>query len=311
MSHFWRAGSLHPLDAALLLSPAALFFFLRDRPNLDRVYQMPLEHVYFVSLTARAALTLAIIDGIAAIRSRAPRTFSVTVGLLAVAGIFSVHELMTPGGHMVEPESHNGIAISACLNLFIGGLCSLLSTVNLRIGVERFIASNHRRLFGVAAPPVRAYIAANPVRPSLLDSISTGDDPKPPAPSKTPGNQTRPDNSWKVKPPKHSIQTVSRHDSRCLIADPLNRDRVISDLESDARDDDRRAGPFQEPACPLVIPSNAEGPPAASVLPSEAYVLATLTPPFRSGEQSRPRSARHRGLCDEESTLDQPAITRR
>lgn len=185
MSRYWQERSLQLLIVALLLSPSALFFFLRDRPGLDRVYQIPLEHFYIVSLTALAALTLAILVGIAAIRSRAPRTFFVTIGFLAVAGIFSVHGLMTPGKQMLISESHNAVAISARLSLFVGGLCFLLSTLNLPVGVDRFIARHHRRLFGVAVLLVSAYIAANLLHPSLLDSIPTGGSSSPPAPSKT------------------------------------------------------------------------------------------------------------------------------
>lgn len=185
MSRYWRERALQLAILAFLLTPIPLFFVLRERPDLDRVYQIPLKHFYIVSLTALSALTLAIIVGIAAIRSRAPRTFFVTVGFLAVAGIFSVHGLMTPGEKMLVPESHNAIAISARLSLFVGGICFLLSTLNLPLRVDRFIARHHRRLFGVAVLLIGSYIAANTLRPSLLDAIPTGHDPTPPAPSKT------------------------------------------------------------------------------------------------------------------------------
>jgi len=50
--------------SALLLTPLALFFYLRDRPGLDRSYRIPVEHFYVVSATSLAALTLAILVGI-------------------------------------------------------------------------------------------------------------------------------------------------------------------------------------------------------------------------------------------------------
>src|SRR5262249_22026103 len=85
---------------ALLLAPTALFFYLLHHPELDRIYQIPVPHFYIVSATSLAALILAIVVGIASVRSRAPRTFFVAAGFLAIAGIFSVHGLSTPGEHM-------------------------------------------------------------------------------------------------------------------------------------------------------------------------------------------------------------------
>jgi HD-GYP domain-containing protein (c-di-GMP phosphodiesterase class II) len=184
MSRHHRDRALQLVATALLLAPLGSFFLLRQRPDLDRVYEIPVEHFYMVSLTSLTALTLAIIVGIAAVRSRAPRTFFVTIGFLAVAGIFSVHGLMTPGEKMILSQSHNAIAISARLSLLVGGLCFLLSTLKLPTGVDRFIAQHHRRLFGVSVLLVASYIAANLLHPALLDVIPTGQSPAPPAPSK-------------------------------------------------------------------------------------------------------------------------------
>ena len=101
MSRHHRERALQLIATALLLAPLGYFFLLRQRPNLDQVYEIPVQHFYLVSLTSLTALTLAIIVGIAAIRSRAPRTFFVTLGFLAFAGIFSVHGLMSPGENMI------------------------------------------------------------------------------------------------------------------------------------------------------------------------------------------------------------------
>jgi HD-GYP domain-containing protein (c-di-GMP phosphodiesterase class II) len=169
----------------LLLLPTALFFYLRHNPNLDRTYKIPVQHFYIVSATSLAALTLAIVVGIASVRSRAPRTFLVAAGFLAIAGIFSVHGLSTPGEHMFIKESHHSIAISARLSLLIGGLCFFLSTLNLPARVDRFIAHNHGRLLGAAILLVALYIGANLAYPSLLDFIPTGQSTAAPAPSKT------------------------------------------------------------------------------------------------------------------------------
>ncbi len=158
---------------ALLLAPLALFFVLRHNPSLDRSYRIPVEHFYVVSATSLAALTLAIIVGIASVRSRAPRTFLVAAGFLAIAGIFSVHGLSTPGAQMLIKEPHHSIAISARLSLLIGGLCSVLSTLNLPARFDRFIARNHGRLVGGTILIVAVYIGANLMFPSLLDFIPT------------------------------------------------------------------------------------------------------------------------------------------
>lgn len=170
--------------AALLLAPTALFFYLRHNPDLDRTYQIPAKHFSIVSATSLAALTLAIVVGLASVRSRAPRTF-VVAGFLAIAGIFSVHGLSTPGEHMFIKEPHHSIAISARLSLLIGGLCFFLSTLSLPARVDRFIAGNHGRLLAGAILFVVLYIGANLAFPSLLDFVPTGQATSAPAPSKT------------------------------------------------------------------------------------------------------------------------------
>jgi HD-GYP domain-containing protein (c-di-GMP phosphodiesterase class II) len=170
---------------ALLLAPLALFFFLRHNPNLDRTYRIPLEHFYVVSATSLAALTLAVIVGVASVRSRAPRTFLVTAGFLAIAGIFSVHGLSTPGEQMFFKESHHSLAISARLSLLLGGLFFFLSTLNLPARIDRLIARYHGRLVSGAILVVAVYIGANLMFPSLLDFIPTGQSSAPRVPSKT------------------------------------------------------------------------------------------------------------------------------
>jgi HD-GYP domain-containing protein (c-di-GMP phosphodiesterase class II) len=181
--HLRERGQL--LTALLLLTPLALFFYLRHHPEVDRVYQIPVQHFYVVSATSLAALTLAIVVGIASVRSRAPRTFLVAAGFLAIAGIFSVHGLMTPGEHMFIKESHHSIAISARLSLLIGGLCFFLSTLNLPTRVDRFIAGHHGRLLTAAIVLVTLYIGVNLAYPSLLDFIPTPQSGAAPVPAKT------------------------------------------------------------------------------------------------------------------------------
>jgi HD-GYP domain-containing protein (c-di-GMP phosphodiesterase class II) len=168
----------------LLLAPLALFFWLRHNPDRDRIYQIPVQHFYIVSATALAALILATVVGIASVRSRAPRTFLVAAGFLAIAGIFSVHGLSTPGEHMFIKEPHHSIAVSARLSLLVGGLCFFLSTLNLPVRVDRFIARHHGRLVVGAVLLVALYIGANLAFPALLDFIPTGQSAAP-APSKT------------------------------------------------------------------------------------------------------------------------------
>ncbi|MEA2514214.1 MAG: hypothetical protein QOJ59_3701 [Thermomicrobiales bacterium] len=185
MTRQFRESRQFVVVTALLLTPIAIFFFLRQRTDLDGVYQIPVQHFYVVSATSLAALTLAILVGIASVRSRAPRTFLVAAGFLAIAGIFSVHGLATPGEQMFVKEAHNSIAISARLSLLVGGLCFFLSTLNLPGRVNRFIARNHGRLLAGTVFLVALYIGSNLAFPSLLDFVPTGQGSARSAPSKT------------------------------------------------------------------------------------------------------------------------------
>lgn len=160
----------------LLLLPLLGYFALTVVfPERDALVRVPLEHFYIVSAAALAALAMAIVIGIASVRTREPRTVAVALGFLAVAGIFSVHGLMTPGDHMIVGEMHNSLVISARLSLFIGSLCFLLAAFEPPQRVVRAIRARHGLLLGGSVIVITAYVFANLLVPHLLDWFPTGE----------------------------------------------------------------------------------------------------------------------------------------
>jgi HD-GYP domain-containing protein (c-di-GMP phosphodiesterase class II) len=167
------------LTVGLLCTPIAAFYVLtRVAPAWDRIVAIPLPHFYIVSAAALTALLLAVLVGIASVRSHEPRTFLVAVGFLLVSGVFSVHGLTTPGPDMFVKELHHSIVISARLSLFLACIPFLLSSFNPPARISAFISRHHGPLMTAAMALIAIYIAANLARPDLLDFIPTGTEPR-------------------------------------------------------------------------------------------------------------------------------------
>ncbi len=181
-----RSGQLRfTLAAAMLAAPMGILAWLLLNPAHDRLFMIPVEHFYVVSATSLAALCLALLVSIASLQTRKPRTLCVAVGFLAIAGIFSVHGLTTPGDQMLVKEFHNVIIVSARLSLLAGGICFLFSTVSLPQRIEAVIVRHYGLWLLGALLAVGAYIGVNLAHPALLDAIPTGSAPAQPSTSHT------------------------------------------------------------------------------------------------------------------------------
>ncbi len=176
----WQA-----LLGALLALPLGCLAWLLLHPAHDRLYMIPMEHFYVVSATALAALCLALLVSVASLQTRNPRTFFVATGFLAIAGIFSVHGLTTPGDQTLVKEFHNVILISARLSLLAGGICFWLSTVSLPQRVEAALSRHYGRWLLAAVIAIGAYIGINLAHPALFDAVPMGNAPAQPAMSHT------------------------------------------------------------------------------------------------------------------------------
>ncbi|HEY8490421.1 MAG TPA: HD-GYP domain-containing protein [Dehalococcoidia bacterium] len=163
------------LTAGLLVLslPLAAFGYLLANPHLDRTLVVPTEHFYIVSAASLLALALAILVGAASVASRQPRVFCTAAAFLAVAGIFAVHGLTTPGVLVHHP--YHALTVSPRLSLLVGGLLFALGTVEPPERAARFIERHHGALMAAVAGLVLLYLCGNLLHEHLLDWIPVGD----------------------------------------------------------------------------------------------------------------------------------------
>ena len=165
------------LAATLLLMPMAAFSGLISAFSAwDRVVMVPTEHFYIVSAAALTSFAMAVAVGIASVRTREPRTFFLASAFLAIAGIFSVHGLLTPGAGFAD-TIHNSLQISARVSLLVGSILFFLATIAPPRRVQTLLERHHGRLMAGMIALVLGYIAVNLAAPHLLDVIPTGGEP--------------------------------------------------------------------------------------------------------------------------------------
>jgi HD-GYP domain-containing protein (c-di-GMP phosphodiesterase class II) len=156
----------------VLSLPLGLFFYLAQRPSLDRLIQVPTQHFYVVSATALLALALAVAVGVASVRSRQPRTLFMAAAFLTIAGVFATHGLTTPG--VIVHGFHKSILVSARLSLVLGGVLFALSAVEPPASIGRWIGRHHGRLLGGLLVVLACYVGGSLARPTLLDWVPLG-----------------------------------------------------------------------------------------------------------------------------------------
>ena len=107
---------------ALLLSvPLLIFVWLLLNPDLNATFEIPVQHFYIVTAIQLISLVVALLVARAAIDMREFRVLFLSLGFMAMSGLFAVHALSTPGV-LVPPaeEDYPGVmGLSAFLSLLI------------------------------------------------------------------------------------------------------------------------------------------------------------------------------------------------
>lgn len=111
----------------LAVLPMLIFLLLDLQLTSDPFWQIPNGHFLIVTLTALITLFVAILMVIAASQLKDARVVFLSLSFLAIAGIFAVHGLTTPGALVAGPNPWVGF--SARLSLFAGAFFFLLSTL--------------------------------------------------------------------------------------------------------------------------------------------------------------------------------------
>ena len=157
------------LTVAALLSPMVALALFRAYPRLDPVWMNFGVHFYAVSIVSLAAAAACIVVMVSAATLQNTRLIFLGLAFLAIAGIFSVHGLMTPG--FITHEFYHSVAISGWLSAFWGCAFVALSVAPLPHPVEHFLERNGRVFFIAAILLVIGYIELSVTMETWLDWI--------------------------------------------------------------------------------------------------------------------------------------------
>ncbi len=152
-----KRNALAVLGVAALLAPLAAFLFLRAFPQLDPAIMASTFHFYVVGFTAAAAAIACAVVMASARTLRETRLLFLGLAFFSIAGIFSVHGLLTPG--FIVHEFHESLSVSAWLSVAAGAGLVALSATGLPRRVEQVIERNGPTFVLVAVSLVGAYIA--------------------------------------------------------------------------------------------------------------------------------------------------------
>jgi HD-GYP domain-containing protein (c-di-GMP phosphodiesterase class II) len=160
---------------AALAAPLLALALLRAAPQFDPLIMARGLHFYAVSFTAlAAALACAVV--IASARTlRNTRLLFLGLAFFAIAGIFSVHGLATPG--FIHDEYYVSVAFSGWFSAFAGCALVALSVVGLPHRLEQFVERSGRAVFATAVALIAGYVLLSVLEGTgaWLDWVPIGD----------------------------------------------------------------------------------------------------------------------------------------
>lgn len=127
---------------ALTVFPLALFFAIDGGLVTDPSWRVPNGHFFVVTLTALVTFFVAGLLVVAASQLRDARVVFLSLAFMAIAGIFVVHGLTTPGA-LIE-GMNTWVGFSARLSLFTGAIFFALSTLGSRPRLHAFVVARQR-----------------------------------------------------------------------------------------------------------------------------------------------------------------------
>lgn len=139
----------------LVVGPLVVFLLLRYVPGWDISFPATVLHFYAGSFVSFVGLVAALFVASAARLPSDARTGFIALAFVAIAAIFLLHALATPGV-MMTGESYETIGWSARLSLAVGAICFGLASVEWSSGVDAWL---RRRRPALAAAALAAYLA--------------------------------------------------------------------------------------------------------------------------------------------------------
>lgn len=156
---------------ALSILPLLLFVGLRLYPAADSMHDAPVFHFYIVTFTSFTALVSALFVASAVERHAEPRVFFITMAFAAIAAVFLLHALATPG--VILPGFNQAVGWSARLSLFAGALLFALSAIDWSPRAAEVIMSRRTALWVVAATLYVLYALIAFASPAPLAQLSS------------------------------------------------------------------------------------------------------------------------------------------
>jgi HD-GYP domain-containing protein (c-di-GMP phosphodiesterase class II) len=159
------------LIGGVLLAPLAALALFHARPGLDPVLRAPAFHFWVVSGTALAAAIASAVVIASARSLRETRLLFLALAFAAIAGIFSVHGLVTPG--FLVDHFYASIGVSAWASIFAGAGLVALSAARMPPAVERFVSKAGGAIFAWAFVLLGCYVLMSIEAESWLDWAPT------------------------------------------------------------------------------------------------------------------------------------------
>ena len=155
-----RSGTGIVVGAAAVSISLLVLALLLAAPSLNRTIDVPVQHFWVVSAVAILAFLVALMLAISAAQLQHYKLLLLAIGFIAMAGLFSVHGLATPGilfpvgGEYGSVSSHSVVGVAGFLSLVV-------PAVFFAIGYVPLLALYERRLpFWPAGALVLVAIAA-------------------------------------------------------------------------------------------------------------------------------------------------------
>ena len=156
---------------AALLTPMAALAVFKVYPSLEPWYENDPLHFWGISGIALFAAVACAVLIMSAPTLRETRLLFLTLAFLTIAGVFSVHGLMTSG--YLAHRFHSSVAASPWISTLVGGVFVALSAATLPPGVERFVRRAGVGIFAWTAIAVATFVGAEPYLARLARSLPT------------------------------------------------------------------------------------------------------------------------------------------
>ncbi len=163
--------AVYVLPAGVLAAPLLALALFRANPGLDPLLMQSTLHFWVVSGTSLAALVACVVIVASARALRETRLLFLSLAFVSIAGIFSVHGLMTPG--VIQAHFYASVPVSAWLSIIAGSTFVALSAMEMPQAVNRAVRKAGGAIFAWTVIGVTAYIVLSIQVDNWLDWVPT------------------------------------------------------------------------------------------------------------------------------------------